>query len=74
MTRLRTGFAHLHPAVLESISRTLQAARDAGIPTIVCGEMASTPAYGVVLLGLGAYRFEHDSRRDSARQSSALRY
>lgn len=47
-------FRSLHPAVLESISWTLQAAREAGIPTIVCGEMASTPAYGVVLLGLGA--------------------
>lgn len=47
-------FRSLHPAVLESISKTLQAARNAGIPTIVCGEMASTPAYAVVLLGLGA--------------------
>jgi phosphotransferase system enzyme I (PtsI) len=47
-------FRTLHPAVLESISLTLQAARAAGIPTIVCGEMASTPAYGVILLGLGA--------------------
>jgi phosphotransferase system enzyme I (PtsI) len=48
-------FRTLHPAVLESISSTLLAAREAGIPTIVCGEMASTPAYGVVLLGLGAH-------------------
>ena len=47
-------FRSLHPAVLDSISRTLQAARAAGIRTIVCGEMASTPAYAVVLLGLGA--------------------
>jgi phosphotransferase system enzyme I (PtsI) len=47
-------FRSLHPAVLESISQTLRAARDAGIPTIICGEMASTPAYAVVLLGLGA--------------------
>jgi phosphotransferase system enzyme I (PtsI) len=50
-------FRSLHPAVLESISITLQAARDNGIPTIVCGEMASTPAYAVVLLGLGASDF-----------------
>ena len=47
-------FRSLHPAVLASISQTLEAARGAGIPTIVCGEMASTPAYAVVLLGLGA--------------------
>jgi phosphotransferase system enzyme I (PtsI) len=44
----------LHPAVLVSINRSLQAARSAGIPAIVCGEMASTPAYAVLLIGLGA--------------------
>lgn len=47
-------FRSLHPAVLESIKRTLQAARDAGIAAIVCGEMASTPAYAILLIGLGA--------------------
>jgi phosphoenolpyruvate-protein phosphotransferase (PTS system enzyme I) len=47
-------FRSLHPAVLDSISHTLKAAREAGIPAIVCGEMASTPAYAVVLMGLGA--------------------
>ena len=47
-------FRSLHPAVLESISRTLKAARAAGIPAVVCGEMASTPVYAVVLVGLGA--------------------
>lgn len=47
-------FRTLHPAVLESISRALKAAQEAGIPAIVCGEMASTPAYAVVLVGLGA--------------------
>ncbi len=47
-------FRSLHPAVLDSISRTLQAARAANIPAIVCGEMASTPAYAVILVGLGA--------------------
>jgi phosphoenolpyruvate-protein phosphotransferase len=47
-------FRTLHPAVLESISRTLKAARDANIPAIVCGEMASTPLYAVMLVGLGA--------------------
>ena len=46
-------FRTLHPAVLYGISRTLQAAKDADIPVIVCGEMASTPAYAVLLAGLG---------------------
>jgi len=47
-------FRTLHPAVLHSIDQCLQAARNAGIPAIVCGEMASTPAYAVLLIGLGA--------------------
>ena len=47
-------FRTLHPAVLYGIDRTLQAARDASIPVIVCGEMASTPAYAVLLSGMGA--------------------
>lgn len=47
-------FRTLHPAVLYGITRTLQAAREAAIPVIVCGEMASTPAYAVLLIGLGA--------------------
>jgi len=47
-------FRTLHPAVLYGISRTLKAAGGAGIPVIVCGEMASTPAYAVLLVGLGA--------------------
>jgi phosphoenolpyruvate-protein phosphotransferase len=49
-----TWFRTLHPAVLYGIKRTLQAGADAGIPVIVCGEMASTPAYAVLLAGLGA--------------------
>jgi phosphotransferase system enzyme I (PtsI) len=47
-------FRTLHPAVLYGIQRTLKAAQDAGIPAIVCGEMASTPAYAVLLVGMGA--------------------
>lgn len=47
-------FRTLHPAVLHSIDQSLKAARNAGIPAIVCGEMASTPAYAVLLVGLGA--------------------
>jgi phosphoenolpyruvate-protein phosphotransferase (PTS system enzyme I) len=47
-------FRSLHPAVLGSISRILLAAAGASIPAVVCGEMAATPAYAVVLVGLGA--------------------
>ncbi|HEV2800326.1 MAG TPA: phosphoenolpyruvate--protein phosphotransferase [Pyrinomonadaceae bacterium] len=47
-------FRTLHPAVLQSIKRTIEAANGAGIPAVVCGEMAATPAYAVVLVGLGA--------------------
>ena len=47
-------FRTLHPAVLYGISRTVEAAKNARIPVIVCGEMASTPAYAVLLVGLGA--------------------
>jgi len=47
-------FRTLHPAVLHSIDQSLKAGRQAGIPVIVCGEMASTPAYVVLLIGLGA--------------------
>ena len=47
-------FRTLHPAVLYGIKRTLDAAGAAGIPVIVCGEMASTPAYAVLLVGMGA--------------------
>ena len=47
-------FRTLHPAVLHSIDQSLKAGRQADIPVIVCGEMASTPAYVVLLVGLGA--------------------
>jgi phosphotransferase system enzyme I (PtsI) len=47
-------FRSLHPAVLESISHTIEAARAASIPAVVCGEMAATPTYAVLLVGLGA--------------------
>jgi phosphoenolpyruvate-protein phosphotransferase (PTS system enzyme I) len=47
-------FRSLHPAVLLVLSRTLNAARAAGIPAVLCGEMAATPAYAVILIGLGA--------------------
>lgn len=50
-------FRSLHPTVLQSIGRTLAAARTASIPASVCGEMAASPAYAVMLIGLGATEF-----------------
>jgi phosphotransferase system enzyme I (PtsI) len=47
-------FRTLHPAVLFGIHRSLEAARKIGIPAIVCGEMASTPVYATLLIGMGA--------------------
>jgi phosphotransferase system enzyme I (PtsI) len=47
-------FRSLHPAVLQSVRRALDAARGAAIPAVVCGEMAASPAYAAVLVGLGA--------------------
>jgi phosphotransferase system enzyme I (PtsI) len=47
----------LHPSVLRSLRRVTEVARDAGIPSIVCGEMAANPIHLTVLLGLGFDRF-----------------
>jgi phosphotransferase system enzyme I (PtsI) len=47
-------FRSLHPSVLLSIKQTIDAARVASIPAVVCGEMASTPTYAAILVGLGA--------------------
>jgi len=43
----------LHPAVLRSLRRVVQAAHGAGIAACLCGEMAGDPLYLPVLLGLG---------------------
>lgn len=52
--QVASWFRTLHPSVLSSILRCLRVAKEAKIPAIVCGEMASTPAYAVLLVGLGA--------------------
>ena len=44
----------LHPAVLRSIKLVLDAANAANVPVIVCGEMAGSPFYTPLLIGLGA--------------------
>ena len=47
-------FRSLHPAVVRAIKKVLTAAEDAETPVIVCGEMAGSPFYAPVLIGLGA--------------------
>jgi phosphotransferase system enzyme I (PtsI) len=44
----------LHPAVIQAVSLVLDAAEFAHIPVTVCGEMAGSPFYVPLLLGLGA--------------------
>lgn len=46
-------YNELHPAVLELIRLTTQAAREAGIPVSLCGELATNLRAVPVLLGLG---------------------
>ena len=43
----------LHPSLLRLIGGVARAAKDAGIPVTVCGEMAGEPMIAPVLLGLG---------------------
>lgn len=42
-----------HPAVLKLIYFIVKAARKAGIPCAVCGEIAGDPAFAPLLLGMG---------------------
>ena len=44
----------LHPAVIQAISHVLSAAMAEGKPVTVCGEMAGSPFYVPLLIGLGA--------------------
>ncbi|NNE99692.1 MAG: phosphoenolpyruvate--protein phosphotransferase [Pyrinomonadaceae bacterium] len=48
------SFQTLHPAVLRSVKLVLDSARGAGKPAIVCGEMAGSPLYSAILIGMGA--------------------
>ncbi|CAN5496480.1 phosphoenolpyruvate--protein phosphotransferase [soil metagenome] len=51
------SYQSLHPAVVRAMSEVFEAAKGAGIPVTVCGEMAGSPFYVPVLVGLGAREF-----------------
>jgi phosphoenolpyruvate-protein phosphotransferase (PTS system enzyme I) len=47
-------FKTLHPAVIRSLEMVLKEAENQNIPIVVCGEMAGSPFYAPLLIGLGA--------------------
>lgn len=47
-------FRTMHPAVLRAVKKIISAAEQSGKPLIICGEMAGSPVYAPVLIGLGA--------------------
>lgn len=47
-------FRTLHPAVLKSLRKIIEASEKYNIPAIICGEMAGSPVYAAILIGLGA--------------------
>jgi phosphoenolpyruvate-protein kinase (PTS system EI component) len=50
-------FKTLHPAVLTAIESVIQSAEAIDIPVVICGEMAGSPFYVPILIGLGAREF-----------------
>ncbi len=47
-------FRSLHPSVLSALKLVIEAAIRKNLPAVVCGEMAGSPFYVPILLGLGA--------------------
>lgn len=55
--RVKRWFDPHHPAVLRAVKQVADAAREAGKPVTLCGEMASEPINALLLLGLGIESF-----------------
>lgn len=55
--RVARYYDPLHPAILRLIQFAAEAARRAGIPIALCGEMAGDVRYTALLLGLGLREF-----------------
>jgi phosphotransferase system enzyme I (PtsP) len=55
--RLAQRYDWLSPAILRFLKRVLDAAREAGVPARVCGEMAGRPLEAMALIGIGAEAF-----------------
>jgi phosphotransferase system enzyme I (PtsP) len=55
--RLAERYDWLSPAVLRFLKRILDAAREAGVPARICGEMAGRPLEAMALIGIGAENF-----------------
>jgi phosphotransferase system enzyme I (PtsP) len=55
--RLAQRYDWLSPAILRFLKRVLDAARAAGVPVRICGEMAGRPLEAMALIGLGAENF-----------------
>ncbi|MFN2377097.1 MAG: phosphoenolpyruvate--protein phosphotransferase [Candidatus Binatia bacterium] len=51
--KVASMYEPLHPAVLQSIRMTVDAAHDAGRRVAVCGEMAGNPLCTLLLIGMG---------------------
>jgi phosphotransferase system enzyme I (PtsI) len=47
-------FRTLHPSVLRAIKSVIEATATAGKPLVICGEMAGSPYYVPLLIGMGA--------------------
>lgn len=47
-------FRTLHPGVLRALKKVIEASEKNNIPAIICGEMAGSPVYAAILVGLGA--------------------